>query len=222
MLAKKQAARVGRPKKADPGTPQVRDLILDAAEEVFAEKGVSGAGLREIAKRSGRSLAIVTYYFKTKDRLAVEVFQRHLKSHREAISGVVEKNSGKLSLEGLQKILRETSGWYISEKGLKAYRIQLSSKHEASRELETTAKQYWTECTAVAASIIRALNPKLNEADSLERSIFLMLLLRVRTELHWIYAKNSGQIKDRDTLVKNYEDWFLNRILKVLIEDDLP
>ena len=46
-----------------------RELILDAARQVFADKGFDGAGVREIAARSGVNAALVNRYFGSKEGL---------------------------------------------------------------------------------------------------------------------------------------------------------
>ena len=57
--------------KTNPGKngPDVRAKLLDAAVRQFAEQGVAGTTVAEIAKRAGVTSAMVHYYFKTKDQL---------------------------------------------------------------------------------------------------------------------------------------------------------
>jgi len=53
-----------------------RDVILDAAEKVFATFGFEGASMREIANESGISQALLHYHFQSKDNLYEEIFAR--------------------------------------------------------------------------------------------------------------------------------------------------
>jgi AcrR family transcriptional regulator len=57
--------------KTKPGKngPDVRARLLDAAVRLFAEQGVAGTTVAEIAARAGVTSAMVHYYFKTKDQL---------------------------------------------------------------------------------------------------------------------------------------------------------
>ncbi len=51
------------------GGPDVRAELLDSAVILFAEQGVAGTTVAEIARRAGVTSAMVHYYFKTKDQL---------------------------------------------------------------------------------------------------------------------------------------------------------
>jgi AcrR family transcriptional regulator len=46
-----------------------RSQILIAAEELFAEKGVEGTSVRDIAHLAGVNLAMISYYFGSKEKL---------------------------------------------------------------------------------------------------------------------------------------------------------
>ena len=47
--------------------------ILEAARELFAERGYDGASIRAITARAGVNLGAVTYHFGTKERLYLAV-----------------------------------------------------------------------------------------------------------------------------------------------------
>lgn len=55
---------------AVPDDPRIR--LLEAAGQVFAEKGFKGATVREIVERAGVNIAAVNYYFRDKERLYSE------------------------------------------------------------------------------------------------------------------------------------------------------
>jgi AcrR family transcriptional regulator len=49
-----------------------RERVLEAAGEIFAEKGFKGATVREIIRRADVNIAAVNYYFRDKERLYIE------------------------------------------------------------------------------------------------------------------------------------------------------
>lgn len=51
------------------------DKILVAASKVFTEKGFSGARTRDIAEEAGINLALLNYYFRTKEKLFEQVMK---------------------------------------------------------------------------------------------------------------------------------------------------
>jgi TetR/AcrR family transcriptional regulator, regulator of cefoperazone and chloramphenicol sensitivity len=64
---------------ADNDLDTTRDRILEAAGEIFADKGFDGTTVRDICQRAEANLAAVNYYFGDKQRLYVEtVVQAHL------------------------------------------------------------------------------------------------------------------------------------------------
>lgn len=49
--------------------------ILDAAKDVFQQKGMTGARMQEIADKAGINKALLHYYYRTKEKLFEKVFE---------------------------------------------------------------------------------------------------------------------------------------------------
>jgi TetR/AcrR family transcriptional regulator len=56
--------------------PPTRDLILDAAERLFAAQGFTTTTIKQIGREAGVNAALLYYYFADKDRLYREVLER--------------------------------------------------------------------------------------------------------------------------------------------------
>lgn len=54
----------------------VRNRIISAATECFAESGFKGTSVRRICERAGANLAMVNYYFGSKDGLYLAIIDR--------------------------------------------------------------------------------------------------------------------------------------------------
>ena len=59
-------------------TTSTRDRILDSAESLFGEHGISGTSLRKITRESAANVAAVNYHFGSKAELARAVVARRL------------------------------------------------------------------------------------------------------------------------------------------------
>jgi len=58
-----------------PSGKTTESLILEAACQVFLDKGLEGARMQEIADRAGINKALLHYYFRTKEKLFERVFE---------------------------------------------------------------------------------------------------------------------------------------------------
>ncbi len=83
----------------------VRERLLDAAENLFSERGFDGTSIRDLAAAAGCNIASVNYYFGGKEKLYAELWRRHLFMLRDtriaSIDKVVSESDGRPSLENL-------------------------------------------------------------------------------------------------------------------------
>lgn len=56
----------------------VSERLVDAAEELFCEKGYDATTVREIVKAADCNIAAINYHFGGKDKLYIEMFRRHM------------------------------------------------------------------------------------------------------------------------------------------------
>lgn len=84
---------------------RVREKLLDAAGELFAVGGFSGASVRQITAKAGCNIAAVNYHFGGKDNLYLEVFRRQLRDMTgrrvEVIDKVMSGTEGEVNLQAL-------------------------------------------------------------------------------------------------------------------------
>lgn len=69
--------RTPQNKPAAARKPNMREAILCAAEELFSTNGFNAVSVRDIAQAAGANPGSVTYHFKTKDGLLLEIYRRH-------------------------------------------------------------------------------------------------------------------------------------------------
>ncbi|MEW6326571.1 MAG: TetR/AcrR family transcriptional regulator [Thermodesulfobacteriota bacterium] len=60
-----------------------KKIILEAASEVFAERGYSGTTIREVARRAGISIGGIYIYFQNKEELYLELTRDQMETFRK-------------------------------------------------------------------------------------------------------------------------------------------
>ena len=69
-----------------------KDQILDAASEIFAEKGIHEARMDDIVAKSGLSKGTLYWYFKGKDDILLGIFDRMFRREFEVIDKLVDED----------------------------------------------------------------------------------------------------------------------------------
>jgi len=68
------------------------DVILDAAREVFMQKGFAAARMCEIAKTANINQALLHYYFRKKEKLFEIIFERESRSFHSDFSSILNSD----------------------------------------------------------------------------------------------------------------------------------
>lgn len=78
-----------------------KERILDVAERMFSDLGYDGASTRIISKEAGVNMAMLNYYFGSKDGLFTAVFERRVSTFRATLQNI--NNEHITSWEKLQR-----------------------------------------------------------------------------------------------------------------------
>ena len=178
--------------RSDAGSPSstTREALLDAAESLFAERGVESTSVRDITKAAGANLGAINYHFRSKDLLILEVFARRLRPvNQQRLAGLneLEATQAVPSLEDvLQALIRptvedETSGKRRTDEFM---RLISRSIQEPNEELKTFMSREFDEIIKrFDAAILRAV-PGLVKEELFWRMSFLFGALHHGLE-HW-------------------------------------
>ena len=177
-------ARRGRPSKARAGAAvETRDLILDAAEDLFSKHGFYGVTIREVAREAGVDTALVHYYFGAKRDLFDAVFLRRAQVWNDervaAIDRYAEAAGEAMTLEGLlEAFLRPPFDWSL--KGGPGW------KHYAALVAQTNANPSFG-----GETMARYFDPAIHRLIAL---IARVLPEASQVDLYWAYHNLSGAL----------------------------
>ncbi len=81
-----------------------KEQIIEAAIDLFAQKGFEGTSIRDLASKADVNVAMVNYYFGSKDKLFEALVELKAASGRVTLEGLLrDKNLG--SIEKIDKII---------------------------------------------------------------------------------------------------------------------
>ena len=91
-----------------------REHIISNALELFAEKGFEGCSIRDIATRAGVNVAMVNYYFGSKEKLFEAIVETKAGHMKELLEALVKDNA-KTELEKLDIIAESYVNRFFSQ-----------------------------------------------------------------------------------------------------------
>jgi AcrR family transcriptional regulator len=161
-----------------------RELILDAAREVFASEGLEGASLRAIATRAGYTPAALYFHFDSKEAIYAEVLRGSLASLGDAVDDAVAKARGpkqKLHSAAMAffRFYAENPrdldlGFYLFRGGMKPAGLGHTRDEELNAALEAALRPIAEAAEALGASRQKA---NMLMVDSFAHATGLLLLL---------------------------------------------
>src|ERR1700753_352983 len=84
------------------------EKIKQAARKVFTQKGYAATRTRDIAEESGLNLALINYYFRSKEKLFDIIVVEHMQVFIHSVMGIVNDRQ-----TTLREKIRVISGHYI-------------------------------------------------------------------------------------------------------------
>jgi AcrR family transcriptional regulator len=89
----------------DNNTANTEQIILEAAEAEFLEKGYGNTKTVAIAQRAGVSHSMLHYYYRTKEQLFQKIFKEKVQTLAQMFSVIFEQNTG---FKGTLRLVIET------------------------------------------------------------------------------------------------------------------
>jgi hypothetical protein len=80
--------------------------ILEAAEELFANKGFEAATVRDIADAAGVNLAMISYYFGSKEKMMESLFHERMEVMKMKVESLI-KNDSLTPFQKIESVIEE-------------------------------------------------------------------------------------------------------------------
>lgn len=80
--------------------------IMEAAEKLFADRGFSGTSVRDIAEAAGVNLAMISYYFGSKEKLMEAMFEHRGQHFRIQLQSILQ-NSNMTPMQKMEKLIED-------------------------------------------------------------------------------------------------------------------
>ncbi|WP_416566198.1 TetR/AcrR family transcriptional regulator [Nocardia testacea] len=158
-------------------TERTRNLLVDAAQEVFAAKGFGAASLDDIASAAGYTRGAIYVHFKAKEDLFLVVHQRYWRrffdNFTELLASVTEIGEAELAeIAGRWRRLAESGGTQQAALGYE-FTLYLLRNPDARVRVAPQQQQVHDELTAF---IVESLD-KLGATLAMPAATFAQLLI---------------------------------------------
>ena len=161
--------------------PNMREAILAAAEELFATNGFNAVSVRDIAQAAGANPGSVTYHFKTKDGLLLEIYRRHCGPMNLRRSELLAAAKRVRDLrDRLEAIVRAyvvpafTSGSDLAGGGARFTRLRAVMSAEGNEVARKIIAQTFDDTSHAFIDAIHESLPHIPRTDIVWRSHFLL------------------------------------------------
>ncbi|MDA9421853.1 MULTISPECIES: TetR/AcrR family transcriptional regulator [Bradyrhizobium] len=173
---------VRKPTSKEPARkPNMREAILAAAEELFATNGFNAVSVRDIAQAAGANPGSVTYHFKTKDGLLLEIYRRHCGPMNLRRSELLAAARRVRDLQDrLEAIVRAyvvpafTSGSDLAGGGARFTRLRAVMSAEGNEVARKIIAQTFDDTSHAFIDAIHESLPHIPRTDIVWRSHFLL------------------------------------------------
>jgi len=113
-----------------------KDHILDVAERVFAEHGYDGASTRMISGEAGVNMAMLNYYFGSKEGVFLAIFQRRISTFQSVLLSIGNDES----ISSWEKLDKYIDSYVEKVVNNNCFHLMLHREISKSKKTELTDK----------------------------------------------------------------------------------
>jgi len=196
---------------------------MEKAEELFAAKGYDGTSIREIARAAHVNLAMVSYYFGSKEKLMEALFKERMSLMKLKIESLL-KNENISPFQKVEILIDEYLTKVIDRQFF--YKIMLC---EMAQQKNKVILKFISDIKLNYANMIRGLVEEGQQKKVFKKDIDIMLLMNTMTGTVTQMILNKEVYREFNSLKKTsdsvYHTWLkkrlgdhIKKIFKTLLE----
>lgn len=144
---------------------------MEVAEKLFSEKGFEGTSVRDIAEGAGVNLAMISYYFGSKEKLMEEMFQLRGEDFRLQLQNIVHDQQLS-SIQKLEKLIDD----YIDRIFKKQCFHKVMIREQMMNKSGSIAKRIY-ELKASNFDLVKELIQQGQERGDFKKGVDIILLM---------------------------------------------
>ena len=196
----------------EPGIrPRNQERILNAAVDLFADKGFHGTHMEEIAQARGLPKANVYYYFPTKESIYTALIERVIEGWDRAFEHIVPEREPRDAIAAYIRAKLEYSRRHAADSRLFANEIL-----RGAPLLERRQRQHIRAVTAQRAHVVEEWIRREQMAPVDARHFFIMLWSA--TEFYADYGAMAADVLEKRRLARKDFDAAAETITRVILD----
>ena len=180
-----------------------RAAILEAALDLFQERGYEATTMRAIAERADVSLGSSYHYFPSKEHLVLEFYRHTHELHLEAISPLLEREK-ELSVRLRQTVRAVVVTCEPFHAVAGSIFSTVANPSSPLNPFGGTAKPLRDEVVALYAEVVRGSDARI-PADIAEMLPLILWLYQMAILYFWIFDKSPGRLRSLEVIDETTE-----------------
>ena len=166
--------------------------IVDAAAELFAEKGFLGASLVDLAERCNSSKSLIYHYYPSKEDILFDV----MASHVEALNGALDEveAAGGLAVARIRRLTHAFMRLYVGAAA--KHKVLLNELDQLPKERRELIVSQQRRLIARVEAYLEELQPKLRRSRKLARPATMLFFGMINWTHTWFNPAGQATADD--------------------------
>ncbi len=199
--------------------------LLDTAERLFALKGFEGTSVRDIADEAGVNIAMISYYFGSKEKLMEALFEKRIGHIKMRVENLL-KDSSLSSIQKVEMLIEEYVERVMRDKQFHRIMVceQIINKNPAIINL---LKEIKLKNASIIGELIKDGQKKGEFKKKVDVVMLLSVMVGIVTQLmiNHDYYRDFNKLQDTpdpefEKLLQNRVSSYIKKIFKALLVNE--